>query len=119
MFFEQGKSTLSTESKVELDKIYDLLTQNPLLQAEISGYSGNEGTEDVNMKLSQDRAQAVVDYLVNNQKEYYVKPFYYKGIDVKRLVAKGYGSAYQTATNNSDQGSNTNRRVVMKIIQTK
>ena len=119
VFFEQGKSTLSTESKVELDKIYDLLTQNPLLQAEISGYSGNEGTEDVNMKLSQDRAQAVVDYLVNNQKEYYVKPFYYKGIDVKRLVAKGYGSAYQTATNNSDQGSNTNRRVVMKIIQTK
>jgi outer membrane protein OmpA-like peptidoglycan-associated protein len=119
VFFETGLATLTKESKTELEKIYDVLIQNPTLKVEISGHTDNAGSEDVNLRLSQARAQSVADYLVNNQRTYYVAPYYYKGVDKKRITPLGYGSAKPIADNNNADGMQKNRRVEMKIISTK
>ena len=119
VFFEKGKATLTGDSKTELEKVYDILIQNPKMRMEISGHTDNSGSEDANLRLSQERAQAVVDYLVNNQRRYYVEPYYYKGIDKKRLVPLGYGSSKSIAENSTLDGMKLNRRVEMKVISTK
>lgn len=116
VFFETGLSSLTKASTVELEKVYDILTKNPGMHIEISGHTDNSGDEEVNLRLSQARAQAVVDYLVNNTKSYYVAPHYFKGIDKKRLSALGYGSSKPIADNNTTDGMQLNRRVEMKII---
>ncbi len=119
VFFETGRATLTKESKIELEKLYDMLTQNALLRVEISGHTDNAGTESVNLRLSQERAQSVVDYLVKNKRTYYVAPFYYKGVDKKRLVPLGYGSTKPVMGNDTPEGRRMNRRVEMKIISIK
>jgi outer membrane protein OmpA-like peptidoglycan-associated protein/tetratricopeptide (TPR) repeat protein len=119
VFFGAGNATLTESSKAELEKLYDILTQNVKLKAEISGHTDITGSEDVNLRLSQERAQAVVDYLVKNKRTYYVAPYYYKGIDKKRLVPVGYGSSKPIADNDTPEGMQLNRRVEMKITSTK
>ncbi len=118
VFFETGNAILKESSKAELENLYDILTQNVKLQVEIAGHTDIAGNEDANLLLSQNRAHAVVDYLVNNQREYYVAPYYYKGIDKKRLVPVGYGSSKPIADNETADGMQQNRRVEMKIINT-
>lgn len=119
VFFDTGLATLTKESKTELEKVYDILIQSPAIRIEISGHTDNSGSEDVNLRLSQARAQSVVNYLVNNERSYYIAPYYYKGIDKKRLVPLGYGSTKPIADNGSTEGMQKNRRVELKIIGTK
>ncbi|MBI2269708.1 MAG: PD40 domain-containing protein [Bacteroidetes bacterium] len=119
VFFDTGLATLTKESKTELEKVYDILSQNPAIRIEISGHTDNSGSEDVNLRLSQARAQSVVNYLVENERSYYIAPYYYKGIDKKRLVPLGYGSTKPIADNDSAEGMQKNRRVELKIIGTK
>jgi len=80
IFFDFNKSDLLPESQVELDKLYEFLVKNPKIRIEISGHTDSRGDAALNQKLSLDRANAVVNYLVA------------KGIDKNRLVAKGYGA---------------------------
>lgn len=119
VFFDTGLATLTKESKTELEKVYDILSQTPAIRIEISGHTDNSGSEDVNLRLSQARAQSVVNYLVKNERSYYVAPYYYKGIEKKRLVPLGYGSTKPIADNGSAEGMQKNRRVELKIIGTK
>jgi len=79
IFFDLAASTLRPESFVELDKLYEFLKFHASVRIELSGHTDTRGDEKANLKLSQERANAVVDYLVK------------KGIDKDRLVAKGYG----------------------------
>jgi len=104
IFFDVGKSTLRTESNTELDRLVKLLKDVPSLKIEISGHTDNTGSESLNKKLSQDRAQAVVNYLQG------------KGISASRLTAKGYGSAEPIASNKTAEGRQENRRTEFKII---
>lgn len=115
IFFETGKAKITKASKSELDELYDLLTKNFTLEVEISGHTDNKGNEDANVRLSQARAQAVVDFLVKNQKLYYVAPFYKKGVDKNRLKAVGYGSSKPMGDNSTQAGMQQNRRVELKI----
>lgn len=109
IFFDFDKTTLRDISKVELEKLTKLLTQNPKITVEISGHTDAKGNEDYNLKLSQGRAQAVVNYLIN------------QGIDKNRMVAKGYGKSNPIAPNyNPDgtenpEGMQLNRRVELKV----
>ncbi|MCC6690009.1 MAG: PD40 domain-containing protein [Bacteroidia bacterium] len=119
VFFETGLSTLTKTSKTELEKVYDILIQTPSLHIEISGHTDNTGNEDANLRLSQARAQAVADYLINNPRTYYIAPYYFKGIDKKRIVPLGYGSSKPIADNKTEGGMQKNRRVELKIISTK
>lgn len=104
IFFDVGKSTLRSESNAELDRLVKLLKDVPKLKVEISGHTDNTGSSTLNDKLSQDRAEAVVNYLKS------------KGIATDRLSAKGYGSARPVASNNHAQGRQENRRTEFEII---
>jgi outer membrane protein OmpA-like peptidoglycan-associated protein len=79
IYFDYDKATLRPESIEELERVVRFLQENPTLRVEISGHTDSDGSEMYNLRLSQARAQAVVDYLVS------------RGISPSRLVAKGYG----------------------------
>jgi outer membrane protein OmpA-like peptidoglycan-associated protein len=104
VFFDIDRSTLRTDSEVELLKLYEVLANNPLLKIEISGHTDSDGDELHNLKLSDDRAKAVKDYLVK------------KGISESRLVYKGYGESQPMAENNTPENKQLNRRTEIKII---
>ena len=105
VFFDVGKFTLRSESTPELERLYKLLNDLPRLKVEISGHTDNTGSESINQKLSENRAKAVVDYLVR------------KGIAQNRVMFKGYGSSEPVADNNTAQGRQLNRRTEFKIIE--
>jgi len=110
IFFDNAKATLRKESTPELEKLFTFLNTNPDIRVEISGHTDSKGKDAANLKLSQERAEAVVSYLLK------------KGVDKKRLIAKGYGKAQPIATNILDngkpnkEGMQLNRRVEMKIL---
>ena len=101
--FETAKATIKTISYPILDQIVAVLEMNPSYKLEISGHTDNQGDYEKNVKLSQDRAQAVMEYLIS------------KGIDSERLTAVGYGPDRPIADNSTSQGRKTNRRVEFEI----
>ena len=103
IFFDLGKATLRAESNAELDRLVKLMKDVPTLKVEISGHTDNSGSATLNQTLSQQRADAVVTYIVN------------KGIPAARLTAKGYGSTKPIASNSSDDGKQQNRRTEFEI----
>lgn len=105
VYFDFGKSDIKSESYPELDKIVRLLFDNPGIQIEISAHTDNVGSDEYNLKLSQARAESVLNYIVAN------------GIPINRLTAKGFGSSKPVADNNTEQGRQKNRRVEFKIIK--
>jgi OOP family OmpA-OmpF porin len=100
MDFDTGKADIKPEYRGEIAKVADYLKQYPTTTAVIEGHTDNVGDPQANMKLSQQRAQNVVDYLVNNL-----------GIDRSRLSAKGYGDTRRIAYNNTPEGRAANRRI--------
>lgn len=103
IFFDPGKSSLKKESTQELQRLLMILRHNPGLKVEISAHLEPGGPEDDgNLKLSENRAQAVVDYLVAT------------GIKSSRLIAKGYGSTKPLAETPED--TRQNRRCELKIL---
>lgn len=111
IFFDFDKTTLRSTSNVELKNILKFLNKYPKVVIEIAGYTDSKGSAEYNLKLSADRAQAVVAYLANN------------GISSKRLVPKGYGETSPDALNKNTDGTDNpegrqlNRRVELKIIE--
>jgi peptidoglycan-associated lipoprotein len=81
IFFEFGKADLSKESTGALDELIVLMNDNPKIVVSLIAHTDNRGTDAANMQLSQQRAQAIVDYLIIN------------GIDEERLYAKGMGES--------------------------
>lgn len=81
IFYEFDKATLTKESEGSLDKLAELLDQNPNVTIELSSHCDYKGSDKYNEKLSQARAESVVEYLVG------------KGIAADRLTAKGYGES--------------------------
>ena len=105
IFFEFGKATLKPESFPELNRVVQLMKDNSTIEIEISGHTDNVGSDADNLKLSQDRAQAVVDYLTKN------------GVKSGRITAKGYGESMPVASNDTDEGRQYNRRVEFKVLK--
>ena len=104
IFFDFNKATLRPESVAELDRLNKLMNDTPTLKIEISGHTDNIGSASVNQKLSENRAKAVVDYLVD------------KGVAKDRLDYKGYGFTQPVATNDTEEGRQQNRRTEFKIM---
>jgi outer membrane protein OmpA-like peptidoglycan-associated protein/tetratricopeptide (TPR) repeat protein len=104
IFFDVNKYDLQPESFVELDNLVSLLKENPTLKISINGHTDNTGNPADNMKLSNNRANEVVRYLVS------------KGIEAARLTAKGWGETQPIATNNTEEGRAKNRRTEMKVL---
>jgi len=103
VFFDFDESTLKKESEVELNKLADYLTKNKGIKIEIGGHTDNQGSESYNERLSNDRAKAVYEYLVN------------KGINSNRMTYKGYGMSKPIATNETEEGRALNRRTEFTI----
>lgn len=104
VFFETGRWEILPESEYELAKVVDLLTKNPTLKIELGGHTDNVGRPEANQRLSEQRAKAVYDYLIN------------KGIPSDRLSYKGYGETQPVATNDTDKGRRENRRTEIKVL---
>ena len=98
--FEKGKADLNDDAKLALHDLAKVLKQNPDLKLIIKGHTSSEGSEEVNKKLSADRAQAAVDFLVNKE-----------GIDASRLQAEGKGSSEPIDESNPE----ANRRTEFEI----
>lgn len=105
IFFESGSSALLPSSATELGKLGEFLEQNPDVKIEIGGHTDDVGSDADNLRLSQARAQSVVDFLAS------------KGIQAQRLIAKGYGEAKPIADNKSDEGRSLNRRTTFSILK--
>lgn len=104
IFYDYGKATLRNDSKSELDRLVELLKANTNLKIEVASHTDSEGSDEFNQTLSQNRAQAVVDYLTSN------------GIPLTQLVAIGYGEKLPIATNDTEAGRGANRRTEFKIL---
>ena len=101
VYFEYGKTNLSNENKKALDEIAIFIINNTSKIFHIGGHADNTYTEELNLKLSRDRAEMVKQYLVS------------KGVDEARLTIKGYGETRPLNSNESgsDKVRARNRRV--------
>ena len=104
VYFDTGKATLKPESNKALNELAELLKAKPSMNIEIAGHTDADGDDDTNMKLSQERANSVVKYLIS------------KSISSTRLTAKGYGETQPVATNTTEEGKKQNRRTEVRII---
>jgi len=105
IFFETGSFELKIWSRTELDKLTAFLMENESVKIEISGHTDNQGGEELNQKLSENRAKSVKEYLLNNS------------IVSTRLVYKGYGESKPIDSNETDEGRANNRRTEFKILE--
>lgn len=97
--FDIGKANIKSESMTEINRIAQLMKDNGDLKFEVQGHTDNTGTVAGNQKLSEQRAQAIVNKLVE------------MGIAANRLSAKGMGQSAPLADNSTDKGRAKNRRV--------
>ncbi len=103
VYFEEGKAVLKKVSYKSLDKIVKVMQDNPKLFVDISGYTDSLGSDERNIKLSDDRANVCRAYLTD------------KGVAADRITAKGYGKADAVATNKTALGRAQNRRTEFKL----
>ncbi len=104
IFFDSKKFDLKQESVVELDKVVQLLKDNLNLKIQITGYTDNVGLAKDNLLLSNNRAKAVVGYLLG------------KGVLQARLSYKGFGALKPIADNATENGKAMNRRTELSVI---
>ena len=98
VFFDTGSAILDKTSFIELNKLVELLETNPALRIQLNGHTDDVGEEADNLDLSERRAKAVYDYLLERK------------IDATRLRFKGYGESQPIDTNSTKEGRQKNRR---------
>mgnify|MGYP002631741547 CR=1 FL=1 len=103
--FKLDSATLLPKSKPVLDKAARALNRYPDLGVEIQGHASSDGDDEHNLRLSQDRTEAVREYLIS------------RGVDPDRLRARGYGETQPVATNDTEEGRGQNRRVEFKLYR--
>jgi outer membrane protein OmpA-like peptidoglycan-associated protein len=106
IFFDRKMATLQPASYAELRRLVQLMNDNPSLKIQISGHTDAMGKDADNLTLSNDRAQSVRTYLINEG-----------SIDASRLKAVGYGETKPVATNDTEEGRALNRRVELTILE--
>lgn len=102
--FDVEASQIKPGSSADLEFVADILRKHPETRIEISGYTDSSGSEQHNLALSQQRAQAVGELLVR------------KGVDPSRITAHGYGETQFIASNATENGRQLNRRITLLII---
>ena len=104
VFFDFDKWDLRPESFVELNRVVDLLKENPSIVIEMSAHTDSFGSDDYNYKLSDNRARSVMEYILS------------KGIATNRISSKGYGETKPVAENDTPENRQLNRRVEFTIV---
>jgi len=105
IFFDLNKYDLKPASQAELDKLVQLMKENPSLAIQINGHTDDIGKPADNQVLSENRAKSVVTFLTS------------KGIDPKRLSFKGWGNTKPVADNKTEEGRARNRRTEVKVLK--
>jgi OOP family OmpA-OmpF porin len=105
VFFDFDKWDLRPESFVELDRVVALLKENPAIEIELSAHTDSRGADDYNMKLSDNRARSVMEYILS------------KGIAAARLTSNGYGETKPVVANDTDENRQLNRRCEFTILK--
>lgn len=106
--FEEGKAQLSTPMYNDLDKLANFLLDNPDFKLKISGHTDSDGREEFNIRLSQERADVIKEYLV-----------YFGSVEEDRIIAKGFGSSKPIVEETSEEKKRLNRRVEFEIYRDK
>lgn len=109
IYYDYNKANIREDAAKVLDTLIVLLNENPGVQVEFGSHTDSRGKDDYNLRLSQARAQSVVDYLVS------------KGIDPKRLTAKGYGETQPVngcvnGVKCTEEQFQENRRTTFKVL---
>ncbi len=104
ILFDTDSYVLKEESFEELDRLVAFLNENPTVNAELHGHTDNQGSPAHNKTLSENRAKAVVTYLVE------------KGIGAKRLSSKGFGDTKPISDNETEKGRSMNRRTEVILL---
>ncbi len=104
IYFDTGSSVIREESYPDLERVYDFMVKNPGVKVRISGNTDNVGTYEYNMRLSRQRADSIVEYLIG------------KGIPESRMSARGFGFLRNVAPNTTDAERQKNRRVDIEVI---
>ena len=104
IYYDVAKATLRPESVAELERLVQIMNENPTLVVEIAGHTDSDGSDSYNLNLSQARAQSVVDYMLD------------AAIPENRLVAKGYGETTPIAPNDTKENKQLNRRTEFKVL---
>jgi outer membrane protein OmpA-like peptidoglycan-associated protein len=104
VWFEQSKPVLLPSSYGELERLVQILIENPTIKIEIDGHTDNVGDPKKNQKLSEDRVKTIKNYLIN------------KGISATRLTGKGFGGSKPIASNTKEETRKLNRRVEFTIV---
>lgn len=102
--FDYGKSKIKSESYDYLNGLAETLIRTNA-KIKVKGHTDNRGTADFNMKLSNDRAKAVVDYLIK------------RGVSPSKLTYEGYGMSLPLTDNDTEEGRSLNRRVEFEILK--
>ncbi|MGQ7844719.1 OmpA family protein [Granulosicoccus sp. 3-233] len=102
--FQQGSNTVTPGSDIALNQVAELLRSNPEKRLRIEGHTDNTGPDSVNLRLSQERAEAVVRYLEA------------RNVSPNQLIAKGYGATQPIADNASETGRARNRRIEISYV---
>ena len=105
IYFQTNSNKLSKNDKRILSRVYETLAAYQNYEIEVQGHTDSVGAEDLNMKLSKARAQAVADYLI------------FKGFSRNKISARGYGESKPAESNLTARGRSLNRRVVFKLIK--
>jgi outer membrane protein OmpA-like peptidoglycan-associated protein len=103
ILFDFGKTDLKDSNKKDLQKLAETLKENPGTDLLVVGHTDDIGTEDFNQVLSEKRANAVANYLVDN------------GISTKGMLIQGWGETQPSVLNNSEESRSQNRRVEIAI----
>jgi outer membrane protein OmpA-like peptidoglycan-associated protein len=102
--FESGKAVIKSSSFPTLQSLAQVLKDNPTFKLKLSGHTDNVGNDAANLKLSQDRANAVKTYLMNT------------GIEENRFITEAFGASRPIADNSTAAGRQQNRRVEMEVV---
>lgn len=106
IYYDLDKADIRPDAAKELDKLVQILKDNPSIRIELSSHTDDRSSDEYNQDLSQRRAQSAVDYMVS------------QGIDPSRLVAKGYGESQLIIKNaQTEEEHQVNRRTEFKVIE--
>ena len=103
-FFDSGSSRIHPGAAQRLESLAQTLRQYPESNVVIRGHTDSTGSESANLRLSEDRANNVRNYLVNG------------GVSSSRITAMGFGEQFPLATNSTEAGRQQNRRVEIEIV---
>ena len=104
VLFETGETELRSEAMESLVEVVDLLQSEPEKDIRIEGHTDSTGNPETNLRISQERAESVLEALVS------------LGVDAGRITAAGMGQDFPIATNETEEGRAQNRRVDVILL---